>query len=114
MASTKGPKLKVLPFDLHGDRLDLGKRWDKWFERFERDLKYNGCDPSEKPNVARMALLIYAGTDVEDLHDTLPDPVKPEGMTNAQWTDYEKSKLKLRKIIPYKIAAVWHSSVYYC
>ena len=43
-----------------------------------------------------MALLIYAGTEVEDLHDTLPDPVKPEGMTNAQWTDYEKSKLKLR------------------
>ena len=96
MASTKGPKLKILPFDMHGDRLDLGKRWDKWFERFDRDFKYNGCDPSEKPNVARMALLIYAGTEVEDLHDTLPDPVKPEGMTNAQWTDYEKSKLKLR------------------
>ena len=34
----KGPKLKILPFDTHGDRLDLGKRWERWMERFERDL----------------------------------------------------------------------------
>ena len=63
--ATKGPKLKVLPFDPHGDRLDLGKRWEKWVERFERDLRYNGCDPSEQPEVARMALLIYAGTEIK-------------------------------------------------
>ena len=43
-----------------------------------------------------MALLISAGTEVEDLHDTLPVPVKPEGMTAARWTEYEKSKLKLK------------------
>ena len=55
-----------------------------------------GCDPSEQPEVARMALLIYAGTEVEDLHDTLPVPVKPEGITTAQWRVYEKSKLKLK------------------
>ena len=94
--ATKGPKLKVLPFDPQGDRSDLGKRWEKWVERFERDFKYNGCDPSEQPEVARMALLIYAGTEVEDLYDTLPVPVKPEGITIAQWTVYEKSKLKLK------------------
>ena len=68
----EGPKLKVLLFDPHGGRLDLGKGWEKWVERFERDLKYNGCDPSEQPEVARMALLIYAEREVEDLHDTLP------------------------------------------
>ena len=77
VTATKGPKLKVLPFDPHGDRLDLGKRWEKWFERFERDLKYNGCDPSKTPEIAKMALLIYAGTEVEDLHDTLPEPGRP-------------------------------------
>ncbi len=71
---SKGPKLKVLPFDPHGDCSDLGKRWEKWFERFERDLKYNGCDPEKDLKVAKMALLIYAGTDVEHLHDTLPEP----------------------------------------
>ena len=63
VTATKGPKLKVLPFDPHGDWLDLGKRWGKWFERFERDLKYNGCDPSKTPQIAKMALLIYAGTE---------------------------------------------------
>ena len=83
--ATKGLKLKVLPFHPHGDRLDLGKRWETWFKRFERDLKYNGCNPSEQPEeVARTALLIYAGIEVEDLHDPLPVPVKPEGMTAAQ------------------------------
>ena len=41
-------------------------------ERFERDLKYNGCDPDEAGNsqTAQMALLIYAGSQVEDIHDT--------------------------------------------
>ena len=62
----------------------------------EISIKYNGCDPKEQPEVAKMALLIYAGTEVEDLHDTLPVPVKPEGITTAQWTVYEKSKLKLK------------------
>ena len=68
----------------------------KWFERFERDLKNNGCDPEKDPKVAKMALLIYAGTDVEDLHDTLPEPARPEGMEESAWTDYEKSKAKLK------------------
>ena len=97
VTATKGPKLKVLPFDPHGDhRLDLGKRWEKWFERFERDLKYNGCDPSKTPEIAKMALLIYAGTEVEDLHDTLPEPGRPEGIEETDWTVYEKSKTKLQ------------------
>lgn len=43
-----------------------------------------------------MALLIYAGTDVEDLHDTLPEPVRPDDIEEEQWTEYEKSKAKLK------------------
>ncbi|CAB4025876.1 Hypothetical predicted protein [Paramuricea clavata] len=93
VTATKGPKLKVLPFDPHGN---LGKRWEKWFERFERDLKYNGCDPSKTTEIAKMALLIYAGTEVEDLHDTLPEPGKPEGTEEENWTAYEQSKTKLK------------------
>ena len=84
-------------FDPHSDRLDLGKRWKKWLERFERELKYNGIDPAspEKSEVAQMALLIYSGQYVEDIHDSLPTPVKPEGMADINWTDYAKSKEKL-------------------
>ena len=93
--TTKGPKLKIQPFDMHGDRLDMGKRFEKWMDRFERELEYNGVSTEENSRVARMALLIYVGSDVEDLHETLPDPVKPEGETDAQWTEYKKSKVKL-------------------
>jgi len=90
----KRPKLRVSPFDLVGNRLDLGRRWEKWLERFERDLKYNGVDPGDKDNAetAQMALLIYAGSDIEDLHDTLPTPTRPTGITNTKWTIYAKSK----------------------
>lgn len=83
--ATKGPKLKITPFDPHGDRLNLGKRWERWLERFERDLKYNGCDPSDKEysESAEMALLIYAGPQVEDIHDSLPWPTKPASVNTT-------------------------------
>ena len=42
-----------------------------------------------------MALLIYAGSDVEDLNDSLPEPVKPKGDVYIHWTTYAKSKAKL-------------------
>jgi hypothetical protein len=94
--ATKGPKLKILPFDPHGDRLNLGKRWERWLERFERDLKYNGCDPNEAENseTEQMALLIYAGIQVEDIHDSLPSPTRPSSVSNEQWTEYRQSKEK--------------------
>ena len=65
--STKGPKVKIQAFDVHGDRLDSGKRFEKWIERFTREMKYNGCPPDtvENADMAQMALLIYAGNDVE-------------------------------------------------
>ena len=94
---SKGPKLKITPFDPHGERLDLGKRWEKWRDRFSRELKYNGVVTAANPDMAQMALLIYAGHDVEDIHDSLPvpEPVKPEGMTEEQFTVFEKSMRKL-------------------
>ncbi|CAB4021004.1 Transposon Tf2-6 poly [Paramuricea clavata] len=92
VTATKGPKLKILPFDPHGDR----------FERFERDLKYNGCDPSKTPEIAKMALSIYAGTEMEDLHDTLPEPGRPEGTEEENWIAYEQSKTKLKIHFPPK------------
>jgi hypothetical protein len=99
----KGPKLKVTPFDPHGERLDLGRRWEKWTERFERDLLYNGVNKATNADVAQMALLIYAGPDVEDIHDSLPEPVKPEGLSDDAWTSYAKSLAKLNQyFVPQK------------
>ena len=91
----KGPKLKILPFDINGDRLDIGRLWFRWLERFERELLYQGVDTGAKPALAKAALLIYGGPDVEDIHDSLPDTTKPENVAAADWTHYRKSKEKL-------------------
>ena len=91
----KGPKLKILPFDVTASRLDCGRLWNRWVERFERDLIYQGVDKGAKPELAKAALLIHAGVEIEDIHDTLPDVPKPENLTDAQYTSYEKSKRKL-------------------
>ena len=93
--TTRGPKLKIAPFDTTASRLDCGRLWNRWVERFERDLIYQGVDIGGKPDLARAALLIHAGIDVEDIHDTLPDVPKPEALTDIQYTTYQKSKLKL-------------------
>ena len=91
----KGPKLKILPFDVTGDRLDIGRLWSRWLERFERELVYQGVVHGAKPELAKAALLIHAGVAVEDIHDSLPDgTTKPEGLPDAEWTSYRKSKDK--------------------
>ena len=91
----KGPKLKISPFDVTGDRLDIGRLWSRWLERFERELLYQGVDSTAKPALAKAALLIHAGVAVEDIHDSLPDVTKPEGVDAVAWTEYRKSKDKL-------------------
>ena len=95
--ATKGPKLKVSPFEMAGDRLSLGRKWKKWLDRFERDLLYNGIDAANKDNSAmcHMALLMHVGGDVEDLHDVLADVQKPAAVAAGDCTAYAKSKAKL-------------------
>ena len=60
-------------------------------------MKYNRCFLESETNagMTQMALLIYAGSDVEDLNDSLPEPVKPKGDVYIHWTTYAKSKAKL-------------------
>ena len=92
----KGPKLKILPFDVTTSRLEAGRAWKRWIDRFERDLAYNGVDAAAKPQIAKAALLIYGGQELEDLHDTLPEATKPENMSDQVWgSTYVKSKTKL-------------------
>ena len=91
----KGPKLKIQQFDVTADRLDCGRLWNRWIERFERELLYQGVDKGAKPDLALAALLIHAGLEVEDIHDSLPDVPKPESLTDAQYTSYLKAKIKL-------------------
>ena len=80
--STTGTKLKIQSFDVHGDRLDMGTRFERRIERSEKDMEYNGYSPDDVANAkkAQIAPLIYAGNDVENLHDILPDSIKPKEM----------------------------------
>ena len=87
--------MKIERFDIQGDRLDLVRQFEKWIERFERELLYNGVDITDKAELAKMALLIYAGPDVEDIYATLSDPPKPENITEAAWTVYVRAKGRL-------------------
>ena len=45
--------------------------------------------------MAKMALLMYAGNDVEDLHDIIPDLIKPKNIAEDDWTEYAKAKAKV-------------------
>ena len=78
--AAKGSKLKIQSFDISGDRLSLGRSWQKWIDRFERELLYNGVDASNTDNsaVCQIALFIYARSVVEDLHDSLADIQRPQ------------------------------------
>ena len=54
MVSTKGQQLKIQLFDVHGDRLDMRKRFEKCIERFERNMVYNGCSPDDIANAKKL------------------------------------------------------------
>ena len=85
----RGPKLKIPPFDVNASRLDIGRLWSRWLERFEHELLYQGVSATEKPDLAKASLLIYAGEAVEDVHDSLPTTMtKPEDVTAENWTSY--------------------------
>ena len=62
-------------------------------------------DPTDRENsrMCQMALLMQAGTVVEDLHDSLAEVPKPGNVPDADWTDYAKSKAKLNgRFLPKK------------
>ena len=44
-----------------------------------------------------MALLIYAGPQIEDIHHSLPSPAKPASVSTADWAGHRKSKTKLNQ-----------------
>ena len=58
-------------FDINCDQTSLSQRWKKWIARFENLLL--AMDISE-PKRKKALLLHYAGQDVHDIFDTLPEP----------------------------------------
>ena len=55
-------------FDVHADEANLGPRWTKWLERFERFM----CVADVKDDTRkRAALLHFAGPEVDEIFSTL-------------------------------------------
>ncbi|EFX62856.1 hypothetical protein DAPPUDRAFT_269578 [Daphnia pulex] len=68
-------------FKVHCDPHTAGLRWEKWIIRFERLMEAinvvsqtaDSADQKTATDKRRLALLLhYAGTEVEDVFDTLP------------------------------------------
>ena len=57
------------PFDVHVDG-NVGPRWKKWLNRFERLLIATNITDTKQQ---RALLLHYAGPAVDEIFDTLPD-----------------------------------------
>ena len=59
------------PFDCKGEATAMAPRWKKWRKSFEYFVVGKGVRDDEQ----KKALLLHcAGTDVQELYDTLPDP----------------------------------------
>ena len=81
-----GPDLRLDPFELPYDPLQVGKAWEEWLEDFEESADYNGVQATKK----LQALKQYCGREVKKLLRSLPDPNREDNET-----DYELQTRKL-------------------
>ncbi len=73
------------PFDVHGEG-SINSKWSKWLKRFENLMVAMDITQDKRK---RALLLHYAGSEVDDIFDTLDD-------TGAE-TDYKKATDALKK-----------------
>ena len=64
-------QLNIAPFQLTRDSNDTAIRWDKWKRNIERQFRFFGI---EDPQLKKDGLLIYAGQEIADLEDSIPNP----------------------------------------
>ena len=70
-------QLNIRPFTISNDVNDTAVRWAKWKKDIERQFRFFGLTD---PEVKKDGLIIYGGSQIADLEDSLPDlPVQNEG-----------------------------------
>ena len=85
--STVGKNLRIGPFKIPENHLQIGRAWEEWLEDFEEEITYfEITDVKDKVS----ALKIYGGLEVKKLARNLPDPASV-GEEDA----YKKLKRKL-------------------
>ena len=80
-----GKALKIQPFKIPENPLEIGRAWDEWIEDFEDELHYFEIK-DVKDQVS--ALKIYGGNEIKRLARNLPDTAEGDN-------DYQKLKQKL-------------------
>ena len=83
-------------FDTSGSRSSQSVRWKKWLERWEEFMIGLGIDDVEDDRRKKALLLHYAGKDVHDIFDTLPDRLRVTGDADSV-THFGKAKAALNK-----------------
>lgn len=70
-------QLNIRPFTISNDVNDTAVRWAKWKKDIERQFRFFGLTD---PEVKKDGLIIYGGSQIADLEDSLPDlPAQNEG-----------------------------------
>ena len=70
-------QLNIRPFTISNDVNDTAVRWAKWKKDIERQFRFLGLTD---PEVKKDGLIIYGGSQIADLEDSLPDlPLQNEG-----------------------------------
>ena len=84
-----GKSLKIKPFKIPENPLEIGRAWEEWIEDFEEETSYFEIT---KVRDQVSALKIYGGQEIKKLAHNLPDTAPVEGDD-----DYKKLKRKLKR-----------------
>ena len=82
-----GKSLKIEPFKIPENPLEIGRAWEEWIEDFEEETSYFEIT---KVRDQVSALKIYGGQEIKKLAHNLPDTAPVEADD-----DYKKLKRKL-------------------
>ena len=82
-AATSNPQITVVnrhlnikPFIVSSDNNDTAVRWDKWKKEIERQFRFFGLTDAQ---TKKDGLIIYGGSHIADLEDSLPEVPAPAG-----------------------------------
>ena len=99
----------VAPVDCKGNSSALGPRWKKWLQSFQYFLVAKGV----VNDAQKKALLFHtAGTEVQELYETLTDPGPTEEFEENTATDFEKTVLTLNAYFVTKLNEPYERHVF--
>ncbi|EDO34966.1 predicted protein [Nematostella vectensis] len=84
---TSGKFLRIQPFSIPTNQLEIGRAWKEWLEDFEEEVEYFEIKTTEDKV---RAMKIYGGPEIKKLARNLPEPTP-----SADDNDFTRMKTKL-------------------